>query len=116
VRTQFRYRTRHPQTSLDAVQSEIGRDLSEALPLDTPNPSESLQAAENVDAVRQAVASLPEDIRTPLILTEYEEFSHAQIGAILHCSAKAAETRLYRARKHLRSVLSRFLRLENKQR
>lgn len=110
VRTQFRYRTRHPQTSLDAVQSDTGRDLSEALPLDTPNPSESLQAAEKVDAVRQAVASLPKDnIRTPLILSEYEDLSHAQIGAILHCSAKAAETRLYRARKRLRSVLSRFL-------
>jgi RNA polymerase sigma-70 factor (ECF subfamily) len=90
VRTQYRYRTRHPQpVPLDAPAGDTTTDFRESLPHDQPNPSEEL--------------------RTPLILCEYEELSHAEIGAILECTAKAIETRLYRARKQLKSILSRFL-------
>lgn len=32
-----------------------------------------------------------------LVLAEYEELSHSEIGAILNCTAKAVETRIYRA-------------------
>jgi RNA polymerase sigma-70 factor (ECF subfamily) len=108
VRTQFRYRTRHPQLSLDAEQVETGKDFRETLPHDAPNPSESLQKTETADAVRKAIAELPEELRTPLILSEYEDLSHSEIGTILNCSSKAVETRLYRARKQLRSMLSNF--------
>jgi DNA-directed RNA polymerase specialized sigma24 family protein len=48
---------------------------------------------------------LPEELRTPLILAEYEEKSQAEIAAILDCSVKAVETRIYRARKQLRETL-----------
>lgn len=109
VRTQFRSRSRHPQVSLDAAQAESGTDFRETIPANQPSPSESLQTAESADAVRSAIADLPEELRTPLILSEYENLSHAEIGTILNCSPKAVETRLYRARKQLRSVLSRFL-------
>jgi RNA polymerase sigma-70 factor (ECF subfamily) len=44
-----------------------------------------------------------------LVLSEYEELSHAEIGGILSCSAKAVETRLYRARKLLRMALRSLL-------
>jgi RNA polymerase sigma factor (sigma-70 family) len=110
VRTQYRYRTRHPQpVPLDAPAGDTTTDFRDSLPYDQPNPSESLQSTETAEAVRQAIASLPEELRTPLILCEYEELSHAEIGAILQCTAKAVETRLYRARKQLKSILSRFL-------
>jgi RNA polymerase sigma-70 factor (ECF subfamily) len=109
VRTQFRYRTRHPQVSLEAQEGATGTNLRQNLPEETPNPSESMQTAESADAVRKALTTLPEDLRTPLILSEYEDLSHSEIGAILHCSPKAVEVRLYRARKHLRSILSRFI-------
>ena len=87
-----------------------GHDLQENLPERKPTPSESAEGAERAEAVRAAVAELPEDLRTPLILSEYEELSHADIGAILKCSAKAVETRIYRARKHLRTRLQHLLR------
>ena len=109
VRTQFRSRSRHPQVSLDAAQSETGSDFRETIPAEQPNPSDTLQTAETADAVRRAIVELPEELRTPLILSEYEDLSHAEISEILDCSPKAVETRLYRARKQLRSVLSRFL-------
>ncbi len=108
VRTQFRYRTRHPQLSLDADQPETDKSFRETLSYDEPNPSESLQITETAEAVRKAIAALPEDLRTPLILAEYEDLTHSEIGTVLSCTAKAVETRLYRARKQLRSRLSVF--------
>jgi len=109
VRTKFRHRSRHPELPLDAANPQTDADFSESIPAEQPTPIESLQTAEISDAVRRAIADLPEVLRTPLILSEYEGLSHAEIGVILNCSPKAVETRLYRARKQLRESLSRFL-------
>ena len=109
VKDRYRYRTRHPQVSLEAENVATGDEFRESLPEHAPTPSETMQAAERAEAVRKAVAELPEELRTPLILSEYEELSHAEIGEILKCSAKAVETRLYRARQQLRVSLSRLL-------
>ena len=108
VRTQFRHRSRHPELAMDAENPQTGAHFRDALPLDQPTPSESLQNTETADTVRKAVADLPEELRTPLILSEYEDLSHAEIGTVLNCSAKAVETRLYRARKQLREELSQL--------
>jgi RNA polymerase sigma factor (sigma-70 family) len=105
VKDRYRHRTRHPQISLDAENEATGGDFRENLPEQNPTPSEFLQATERAEAVRKAVGQLPEELRTPLILSEYEELSHAEIGEVLGCSAKAVETRIYRARKQLRASL-----------
>lgn len=109
VKDRYRHRTRHPQISLDAENEATGESFRESLPEQKPTPNESLQGAERAEAVRNAVGQLPEELRTPLILSEYEELSHAEIGEILKCSAKAVETRLYRARNQLREKLARLL-------
>src|SRR5262245_22981252 len=102
VRDRYRWRSRHPQVSLDA-ESATGECIGDSLPANQPTPGEGLQRGERADAVRCALAALPEDLRQPLILAEYEERSHAEIGQILGCSAKAVETRIYRARQQLRA-------------
>ena len=109
VKDRYRYRTRHPQVSLDAENPAIGDEFGKNLRETAPTPSESAQAAERAAAVRIAVAQLPEELRTPLVLSEYEGLSHAEIGKILKCSEKAVETRVYRARKQLRVSLSKLL-------
>ena len=48
-------------------------------------------------------------LRVPLILSQYAEKSHAEIGAILRCSAKAAEVTICRARQQLRVSLANVL-------
>lgn len=111
VKDRYRYRTRHPQVSLDAVNDTTGSDFRECLPEQSPPPDERLEAQERAEAVRRAVGALPEELRTPLILSEYEELSHAEIGQVLKCSPKAVETRLYRARKQLRVALSKLTEL-----
>jgi RNA polymerase sigma-70 factor (ECF subfamily) len=109
VKDRYRYRTRHPQVSLDAENEVTGESFRENVPEQDPTPSESLQGAERAETVRKAVGELPKEFRVPLILSEYEELSHAEIGEILECSTKAVETRLYRARIQLREKLARLL-------
>ena len=109
VKDRYRHRTRHPQVSLDAENEATGEDFRESLPEQKPTPSESLQGVERAEAVRKAVGQLPEELRTPLILSEYEELSHAEIGEILKCTPKAVETRIYRARQQLRTSLAKLL-------
>lgn len=105
VKDRYRYRMRHPQVSLDTERSESGEGMHESLLENKTTPVDSMLASERGEAVRKAIGQLPEELRVPLILSEYEEKSHAEIGEILKCSAKAVETRLYRARKQLREQL-----------
>jgi RNA polymerase sigma-70 factor (ECF subfamily) len=109
VKDRYRYRTRHPQVSLDAEIEATGSDFRESLPAQQPTPGETLAAAERAEMVRRAVAALPDELRTPLILSEYDDLPHSEIGQILGCTSKAVETRLYRARQQLRVSLSKLL-------
>lgn len=109
VRDRFRWRERHPQVSLDAENSSTGKSLRDSLPDTQPLPGEAMQSLERAEAVRLAVASLPEELREALILSEYEDCSHDQIGEILGCTAKSVEMRLYRARGVLRTRLANWL-------
>ncbi|MBI3870456.1 MAG: sigma-70 family RNA polymerase sigma factor [Verrucomicrobia bacterium] len=109
VKDRYRHRSRHPHVSLDAENEATGEEFRERLPEHNPTPSESLLSAERVETIRNAVAQLPEELRVPLILSEFEELSHAEIGEILKCTAKAVETRIYRARQQLRTSLAILL-------
>jgi RNA polymerase sigma-70 factor, ECF subfamily len=108
LRDRFRWQRRHPQVSLDAEREQAGSFL-DALPAAAVPPGEQLAAAERAAEVRAAIASLPDELRSPLLLSEFEGLSHAEIGVILSCTAKAVETRLYRARNHLRQRLAGIL-------
>ena len=109
VRDRYRWRKRHPQVSLDAENEATGNDFRESLPDQKPSPSETIQVEERAEVVRRAIAALPDELRIPLILAEYEDRSQAEIGEILGCTAKAVETRIYRARHQLRAALATVL-------
>jgi RNA polymerase sigma-70 factor (ECF subfamily) len=106
LRDRFRWNKRHRQVSLDA-ETEVGSSLQDTLRDRLASPSEQLETSERAEEVRGAVQSLPVELRTPLILSEYEGMSHAEIAEVLNCSAKAIEVRLYRARGQLRKQLLR---------
>lgn len=89
--------------------SEHDADLVESHADETADPSEAAETAEHAAAVRAAIAELPHDLRTAIILFEYEQLSHAEVAEIESTSAKAIEMRLYRAREQLRRRLEKFL-------
>ena len=105
VKDRYRWRSRHAQASLDAPNEETGANLQDNLRDSKLGPDETLQKGETAEAVRNAIATLPEELRQPLILSVYQELHQAEIAQILNCSVKAVETRMYRARQQLRSSL-----------
>jgi RNA polymerase sigma-70 factor (ECF subfamily) len=109
ARNQFRWRTRHPNVSLDAEDLETEQSLGGTLPADGPAPNEEALTAERAQAVRAAVGKLPEDLREAIVLCEWEEQSVAEAAAILETTPKAVESRLYRARGILRERLKFWL-------
>ena len=109
ARNHFRWRSRHPNISLEMEIAETQQTLGSALPSDAPAPDEQALAAERAAAVRQAVGQLPEDLRGAIVLCEWEELSMAEAAKILETTPKAVESRLYRARQILREQLKNWL-------
>lgn len=106
VRDRYRWRARHPQVSMDAENEQSDTSFKDSLRAADATPDEQMQAGERAEAVRKAVAALPEELRQPLILAVYQGLPQAEIAVILQCSVKAVETRIYRARQQLRTVLA----------
>ena len=109
ARNHFRWRSRHPNVSLDAENAETEQSLGDTLPANSPTPKESALAEERAAAVRAAVNNLPEDLREAVVLCEWEERSVAEAATILETTPKAVESRLYRARGTLRERLKGWL-------
>ena len=74
-----------------------------------PDPSESLERADVVQAVREAIANLPDQQRMALVLAKYEDMPYAEIAAVLGSSEKAVKSLVHRARENLRERLAPFL-------
>lgn len=104
ARNHARWKSRHPTLSLDATADDGGACLPEAT---DPNqtPEQAAQAAEKIRAVHAAFLRLPEDLREAMTLFIHEDMGYADIAAVAGCSAKAIETRIYRARQLLREEL-----------
>jgi RNA polymerase sigma-70 factor (ECF subfamily) len=64
---------------------------------------------ETGEQIAAAVALLPQNQRTALILAEYEHLSCAEIAAVMEGSQKSVEALLYRARSFLRTRLQHLL-------
>lgn len=110
VRQHFRWLKRHPAISIDFFEAGGDeRPLGDRLPANDANPRAAAEKDERARLVKEAVLALPHDLREAVVLFEYEDLSHEQIGKIAGCSPKAVETRLYRARQILREKLQRFL-------
>jgi RNA polymerase sigma-70 factor (ECF subfamily) len=105
ARNHFRWRSRHPNVSLEAETGESKQTLGSTLPAGDPAPNEQILATERAAAVRAAVGKLPEDMREAIVLCEWEELSVVEAAAILETTPKAIESRLYRARQILRERL-----------
>ncbi len=100
----IRKRRRRPASPLPDP-AEGDRDI--AAPGGTPE--DDAERAELGRAIARAVAELPEDQRCALVLVEYEDRPYAEAAAIMRCSIKSVESRLYRARRFLRQRLAPYL-------
>ncbi|MDP3179552.1 MAG: RNA polymerase sigma factor [Spirochaetaceae bacterium] len=99
-----RSRTRASQTAMETVKT--ARAASEA-EVNAPggDPAEAVEAEAEFQALRAAVASLPDELRLPVQLYYFAGLSVAEISKERGLGAEAVKSRLFRARKKLRSIL-----------
>lgn len=104
AKNRLRWWKRRPVLSLDAWM-DSGGDAADHSATGA-QASDKAVRRERIATVQAAVAALPLDLRTALVLFEYEQQSMGEIAAALGCTSKAVENRLYRARQKLQQQLS----------
>jgi len=101
-----RWRARHPTVSLDDTAS-MDEVSDESLFISADEiPSTQTGRSELAELVKEEIEKLPHDLKTAVLLFVYDNLSYDEIGAILGCTPKAVETRLYRVRKLLAKRLA----------
>lgn len=73
------------------------------------SPAAEASAAELSRAIDEALASLPEEQHTAMILRRYEEMPYEEIAAVLGTTVPAVKSLLFRARESLRVKLAAWL-------
>lgn len=108
-RNRLRWRWRRREDSIEAMDEAQPGGFD---PVDTSaRPASVLAEKANIARdVRNAVNALPDNLRQAVLCVELEDLSYAEAGQVMGCSAKAVETRLYRARELLRSTCRALLR------
>ena len=109
ARSEYRRRGRHPNVSLESETDSEGQTLGQTLRANEPSPGEYADSAERHRAVREAVTSLPDELREALVLCAWEEMSVGDAAGVLNTTKKTVESRLYRARQLLRDKLKKWL-------
>ncbi|HEX8722629.1 MAG TPA: sigma-70 family RNA polymerase sigma factor [Pyrinomonadaceae bacterium] len=95
------------------VRAETGLvDDAEAGPqLTAPgdeSPGRAAESKQRAEAVRRAVASLPQELREVVLLKEFEELTFQEIADALQIPLSTVKGRLYTALRQLRLRLERF--------
>jgi RNA polymerase sigma-70 factor (ECF subfamily) len=71
-------------------------------------PSGTAEQTERLRLVRQAVGSLPVDLRQVVVMKEFEDMTFQEISETLEVPLSTVKSRLYTALKQLRSKLERL--------
>ena len=82
-----------------------GLDVADA----RPQPSKSVENDELRSRLHEALASLPENYRTVIVLRDIEGLSYEEIARITDSTLEAIKSRLFRARTMLREMLAPYL-------
>lgn len=92
-----------------AVFYTPGADETPRDPVARDLPSGDASAAELAAAIDKALADLPEDQRTAMILRRYDEMPYEEIATVLETTVPAVKSLLFRARETLKVRLRAWL-------
>src|SRR5512145_1795205 len=76
-----------------------------ALSQNDENPEEAAIRNELESKIQKAVLALPESLRMPLILSQFQQMSYEEIANVLELSVAAVKVRIFRARQALAEKL-----------
>jgi RNA polymerase sigma-70 factor (ECF subfamily) len=108
---EIRRRSRHPADSLDATHPDReDQPLQQYEDKKTVSPPESLLHGELEEKIEQALAELPENQRSAILLCRGDELSYEDIAKVLGCSLSATKSLIHRGRETLKQKLKPYLR------
>lgn len=108
---ELRRRSRHPADPLELGHPEQeDRSLRQYPDPRTFAAPDLMLQDELVSKVEEALAGLPENQRTALMLCREEELSYEEIAAVLGCSVSATKSLIHRGRETLKQRLKPYLR------
>jgi RNA polymerase sigma-70 factor (ECF subfamily) len=93
-----------------ARASAHARDLAVAARAEraVPSPEHAAVRRQLADAIQAAAAELPDEQRAAFVLSEFHDFSSAEIAAALGIPENTVKTRIFRARQKLAAALSAY--------
>ena len=107
---EIRRRSRHPADSLDAAENPeddtAGRQFEDRKNTSAPD---LLLRDELTSKVEEALAALPENQRTAILLFKEKDMSYDEISKILDCSLSATKSLIHRGRETLKQKLKPYL-------
>jgi RNA polymerase sigma-70 factor (ECF subfamily) len=72
-------------------------------------PDDIISGYETRDAIKKAMAQLPEQFRTAIVLRELQGMQYEEISEILGCALGTVKSRIWRARERLQALLEPYL-------
>lgn len=102
-----RRQKRVPMYSLDTpiYGDEEGQPLAHEFAAPNSNPEEIVVGPVLEEKLQNALAALPADYRTAILLCDVEQRSYQDIAATMHCAIGTVRSRIHRARVMLRKHL-----------
>lgn len=108
---ELRRRSRHPADSMDAGHPEQeDQPWQQFEDKKTFSPPETLLHGELEQKIEEALAELPENQRTAIMLCRQDELSYEDIAKVLQCSLSATKSLIHRGRETLKQKLKPYLR------
>jgi len=104
-RNHLRWRHRRRDTIPETLDTENAEPAEGIQSLDD-SPDQAAMRSESISIINAAIDKLPHDLKTAILLYEYQSLSYTEIASVLSCSVKAVEMKLYRARQLLRERLA----------
>jgi RNA polymerase sigma-70 factor (ECF subfamily) len=108
---ELRRRSRHPADSMDAAHPEQeDQPWQQFEDKKTFSPPDTLLHGELEEKIEEAMAELPENQRTAILLCRQDELSYEDIAKVLQCSLSATKSLIHRGRETLKQKLKPYLR------
>jgi RNA polymerase sigma-70 factor, ECF subfamily len=105
-RNYLRWRQRRGDSASKGWDAK-GAESAESVQSEEDSPDQAAMRSESIALIKEVVNQLPHDLKTIILLYEYQGLSYEEIASVLGCSIKAVEMKLYRTRKLLRERLAR---------
>ena len=94
--------------SEEFLDDETGEDEQVFVAPAHRSPARATEQTERLNIVRQAVSSLPTDLRQVIVMKEFEEMTFQEISDTLELPLSTVKSRLYTALRQLRMKLERL--------